>query len=601
MNVICILNITFFIAGLTVHLSDGAKVYGKNTRANLKSALNETKRASNSTSRADRSYLNPYFLASEPSGCDLTPNYCDLHCCSDKDCSASQKAAFQCVTETEFNAKSNFWSCKEKSNLSSWHAFICYVTDNSPYLGRHFLTPPDHVTDYAKFSKLAENVYQFPSDSKVDLESNHLIYQFGSRLTLLPNNHSEEFLSMPDKIPGTNFCSRDKPIRYLKNRRTYCLRHLTAKSCEEHPVSIEKFLDKTLSKTVSSLEGMISTVNFLCMNKTSARRFMRIMKRDSRELGYFLNYDWRGEFTNCSETQFLSSFFDPRTKICYNSLLGVDYTIFWNGTNITSVETTFRLADIDVLEWRIKTSPKFYLSQQFSVSFQHAENTSSVSNETNSNFTEFAEIAAGVRSGNPGYQDGNNLIVGNLFNSTHESGNETFEWENGFLNLFISGPDGNCANVVPASFGYDTITSCKYKLQKEEINNCTLLSESMADFVSSLISGEHAGKRGDLKFESMADVVPILWSGVDDNSSEQVGGCVVASGISIKVLFSEHLLASGVKLSRLVGLRIENFCCFVALWQSTCLCQRRRHFLFPLRSSFSESTHLLRGQSFGCA
>ncbi|CAB3368200.1 Hypothetical predicted protein [Cloeon dipterum] len=117
--------------------------------------------------------------------------------------------------------------------------------------------------------------------------------------------------------------------------------------------------------------------------------------------------------------------------------------------------------------------------------------------------------------------------------------------------------DGNCASVVPASFGYDTITSCKYKLQKEETNNCTLLSESMADFVSSLISGEHAGKRGDLKFESLADVVPILWSGVDDNSSEQVGGCVVASGISIKVLFSEHLLASGVKLSRLVGLRID--------------------------------------------
>ncbi|XP_059483370.1 tectonic-1-like [Neocloeon triangulifer] len=539
-----------------------AKVVNKNTRANLKTANNETKKALNSTSRAERNYLNPLLTLTTPSDCDLTPNYCDLNCCSDKDCSVIQREAFECEQKETADSKHNFWSCREKTNLSSWHPFICYITDNSPFLGRHFLAPPEQINENNKFLKLADATQQFANDHPAKAKVDPPVYKFGFKMKILPNNNSEDHFFLPTKVPGSNFCLLDKPVRFLINENTVCLRELSADSCANYPISVDKFLERVIGNTGQALETANITNNFMCLNKRG-ENFVRIQKRDNRVIDYYSKDGIKEKFEPCTDILFTNSFFDPRTGICYNALISAEYRITWNGTNITSVNATFKLADVSIKMYEKTDSktPKFFLSQTFSFAFEHWKANLHEMNESQNSTNEVEEPKSNnlpkiERSGNPGYLDGKPLIIGTLLNSTTDGGNETLEWEDGYLNLLFSNLDGDCVDLLPASFGFDILTSCKLKLQLPEISNCTLLSETLADFFDSLYYGEHAAKKGDRNFESLTDVVPILWSAVNNNSSEK-DACLVMTGVSIKALFSEHFMAAGVKLSRMVGLRID--------------------------------------------
>jgi Protein of unknown function (DUF1619) len=343
-----------------------------------------------------------------------------------QDCTKLQKEAFQCgPEEMVVNHKHNFWSCKEKTNLSSWHPFMCYVTDNSPFLGRHFLAAPDPITDANKFSKVTEHsVYQFPTESSVDPEVDAASYHVGSRLQILVNNQSAAHLRLPVNTPGTHFCARTEPVRFLKSSKTNCLRELTAENCDGEQMSGEKYVDQFVSTSAHGVEKANTTVRYLCLSRRG-ENFVRIVKQDNRKINYGdPRYD-PNNFTNC-DILFLNSFFDPKSKICYNALLGIDYKFTWNGTNVTHANVTFRFADVPYMEFMENDTkaPKFYLSQKFSVSYEHAVkpptlkvNSSSSNNTTSNSTRETLEVEneeIQLRSGNPGYIDGRPLIIGTL-------------------------------------------------------------------------------------------------------------------------------------------------------------------------------------------
>jgi len=289
------------------------------------------------------------------------------------------------------------------------------VTDNSPFLGQHFLTPPDQISDVNKFSKLTESVYQFPTESTVDPEVDALIYQVGAKINILANKTANHLL-LPVNAPGTNFCPRDAPVRFLSSTKTNCLRELTPENCASDEISVDKYLEQIVSKTAHGAEKTNASVRYLC-DTSKGEKYVRVQKQDNRKMSYG-DESSASRFIDC-DSIFLTSFFEPRSRICYNALLRIDYIFTWNGTNITHVNATFKFADIPILEYKLDDTkaPKFYLSQQFTVKFEHVF-VEKVVNETSnssepSNYDESSD-ALKWRSGNPGYIDGKPLILGTL-------------------------------------------------------------------------------------------------------------------------------------------------------------------------------------------
>lgn len=301
---------------------------------------------------------------------------------------------------------------------------MCYVTDNSPFLGRHFLPAPDHISDVNKFSKLTEHgVYQFPTESSVDPEVDAASYHLGARLQILVNNQSAEHLKLPVNTPGTHFCPLSKPVRFLKETKINCLTELTQENCDGEQMSGERYVDQFVSANAHGVEKANTSVRYLCLN-TRGENFVRIMKRDNRKINYGDPHYEPNKFIDC-DILFLNSFFDPKSRICYNALLALDYKFTWNGTNITHANVTFWFADVPYMDFMESDTkaPKMYLSQKFSVSFEHAVKApilkpNSSSNATISNSTKDEQMLdtdeIKLRSGNPGYLDGRPLIIGTL-------------------------------------------------------------------------------------------------------------------------------------------------------------------------------------------
>ncbi|XP_050409296.1 tectonic-3 [Patella vulgata] len=477
--------------------------------------------------------------------CDVTGNACDVNCCCDGDCTADDRLAFsECLnisvsTDDRLCMRSElilFDNSPYVSNYTSDELFCLYFDNNA---ARNYYTIPDLVTTEEVFKSYVKDYAEFsfePSSPEPVTYGDY--YKSGDEIYIVYDSRSQGKLSLPTALAST-LCADGNPAAYLTDTQTQCIRSITslATQCTSLP-------SLSASTYYEGFRVVVSPALFQKYVPTNDTNSTSTVNLDSVTDLYNNSYTVAvelGSITCKDETTgliaacniSLPSYTSPT---CLNTVLQTSYIIQHDGTKgITQVT-------VDILLGSISDTTNLH-SQDFSVQFNGINDGEKF-----------------IRSGNPGYRQGEPLMAGVLNGTTDADGNvnqvillnsNRDEW----LTIGTSGSTGQCgtSDRLSVQFGQDIRSGCFLQISLANVTDyCELIQQRIINAlegdqapVYDVAAGtfdstlRYVATFGNSDPEKVGDWLPIQVQN-RPNPSPAIGQrCSLSLGMGIQVLYAK--------------------------------------------------------------
>jgi tectonic-1/3 len=271
----------------------------------------------------------------------------------------------------------------------------------------------------ALYSRTGDVLALFPS---LYTSSNNQFYHSGDLITVLYDTNVTGYMTIPAPLAG-DLCQDSNPVTYLNDMSTTCYRYLSSDGSECSRSSLFNAQNYYANFTLSNVPQISSNSSVPI------------------KLGNVNCFDVSGRLVSCDSTSLLPVY-NTSLLVCNNALLQISYKFYHNG----SAGIIMAFVDIDIGQ-----VDSHRIKQVFSVQF--------LSLESNTTINTFK------RSGNPGYIDGEPVIVGNYdVNNIH---GVIADW----LTIMNVGKNGNCNERYSVTFKDNIKTFCTLRIQSSVIKS----------------------------------------------------------------------------------------------------------------------------------
>lgn len=425
--------------------------------------------------------------------CDLLVNQCDVNCCCDPDCSATDISVFSDCSIPIVTGDSQL--CKNEAVLYSLttsavpqrvtetvevvnpNIFCIQATNYQPALT--FITP-DGPTE-ANFDSLLNQFggMDFNSvGSAVTLNTSK--YEYGS-----PILTKDSVLKLPAQL-GTSECTDSNPVGFLQSQDFTCSRNIQIENCSIPVLSLGTYKNIEVL-TVPTSQNMINvTLQAITIKSVDGAIF-------------------RGTLSD-----YIPSY-NSTTGVCNDVVLGGSYTFTYTYKGeITSIAASFILGVID----------KNVVQQNFQIRF--------IENGT----------VPTPLSGNPGYIFGLPLVAGfKLLQSGIIQSTNRF----GQLTLFKSSNNQDClteeGNRTPVLFGYNMMSGCRLRVNYTDAAFCQLARTAILNLLHGQQFPNYVAQFGNSQPETILDWVPI--NTITTDQAEVQGMCNIPVSLKLEVKWTK--------------------------------------------------------------
>ena len=311
------------------------------------------------------------------------------------------------------------YGCQETwSNGDNYLAILCVVTDNNPFLGLLYDTPPASAGDSVQFDSLQADApkYEYRENETRSLVENDVIGA-GYRDGVIIKTDSA-VLTLPQGI-GTSACARYAPVVFLRDTVTWCSSEFSESMCSEKSSwsALDYLVPSILRSCLTSPQ--VLNLNSRVNSSSVPTHIQYFCVKDATTYTTELGKPW-GESTESEslngDQRTGNEFSDPRcvfddglskppapefntsSRKCSNVVLKVDYDIFWKGGKIIQLRAKLTLGDVS------PPADNVIIAQRFSVKFTYL-------NEVDPMKLPFIQPVYEQRSGNPGYITGKKVIA----------------------------------------------------------------------------------------------------------------------------------------------------------------------------------------------
>ena len=333
-----------------------------------------------------------------------------------QDCSAVEKQKFPCIPG--YFGGSTEPAIFEYGCQETWHngdnylSILCVVTDNNPFLGLIYDTPPASAGDSVQFDSLQAGApkYEYQENETRSLTENDVTGSGYRDGVVIKTDRA--ILTLPQGI-GTSSCARYAPVAFLRDTVTWCSSEFSEIMCSEKSSwsALDYLLPSTAYSCLNSPQANSSSVpthiEYFCVTDSTA--YLTEVGKDWRSTDretFDLNNE---QISNDKYTDPRCAFddgvskppvpeFNATSKTCSNVVLKVNYEIYWKGSKIVQLRATLTLGDMAA------PASTLVVAQRFSVKFTHLT-------EVDPRKLPFIRPVLEERSGNPGYITGKKVIA----------------------------------------------------------------------------------------------------------------------------------------------------------------------------------------------
>ncbi|ESO97470.1 hypothetical protein LOTGIDRAFT_231625 [Lottia gigantea] len=476
--------------------------------------------------------------------CDLTGNSCDVNCCCDTDCSNDDRLAFsECLpssvsTDDKLCMRSElilFDNSPYVANYTSNNLFCLYFDNN---VERNYYNVPDLVTTEATFNSYVKDYGDFSFQSAATPKTVYSdYYKSGDNIYVVYDSKSQGILALPTALTST-YCTDNNPTAYLYDGESECVRKVTdlPSQCTSLPaLSANSYYDgfRVVTSPVlfkeyqpddnSTTEEEVGSITDLYNNTyTIPIEIGSVRCKD----------ETTGLIANCSLS--LPNY-NTVTQTCENTVLQTGYNIKHNGTKgIKSVTVDFLLGTIST------------------------SNTQLISQSYFTKFTGEFEDNAFVRSGNPGYVNGEPVMAGILNNTVDSEGivqqeimlnSNRDQW----LTIQSNTGVGDClpSNRLSVVFGEDVRSGCFLQISLAGVaDHCQFLQERIVQAVEGELApifaagqyenvNRYVATFGNSDINKVGDWVPIQVQGRPIPAAAVGLRCSLSLGMNIQILYAK--------------------------------------------------------------
>ncbi|XP_075690879.1 tectonic-1 [Rhinoderma darwinii] len=433
--------------------------------------------------------------------CDLLVNECDVNCCCDPDCGATDFSVFSGCSIPIVTSDSQL--CQREAVLYSISSskvpqrvtatvgvvnpnlFCIQATNYQPALS--FITPDDPTE--ANFESLLKEFGGMDFKSESDVQSkvdsaearNASKYEYGS-----PILTRDSYLKLPAPL-GTSECTDSNPVGFLENQDFTCIRNIPIENCSIPLLTLGTYKNIEVLAVPTSQNTINVTLQGITIKSVDGAVF-------------------RGNLSDYTPS------YDSITGVCNDVVLGGSYTfIYTDQGEITSIAASFILGAID----------QNNIEQKFQIHF--------IENGT----------APTPLSGNPGYVFG--LPVGAGF-KLPQSGIIQSTNRFGQFTLLKSSLEQNClaeeGNRTPVLFGYNMMSGCRLRVNYTSDAFCKLVGAAVLNVLKGQQFPNYVAQFGNSQPENVLDWVPINMVVTTDQAEVQ-GMCKIPVSLKLEVRWTK--------------------------------------------------------------
>ncbi|KAJ1093097.1 hypothetical protein NDU88_006206 [Pleurodeles waltl] len=380
--------------------------------------------------------------------CNLLVAQCDVNCCCDPDCTASDFSVFSsCSVPVVMNDEQ---LCSQRKALYSMNmgkaipervvelidqvnpnVFCIYSTNYGPALTFSSPDVPTESNFDSLVLKFAAQSFS-PSVGGLSQTSGTGRYEYGT-----PIQTSDSFLAFPTSLISSQ-CTDQNPAGFLLNQDVKCSRNINVENCNIPALTLSTYYNISILEAPNSSQTIPVTVQSIFVTSID------------------------GTFNQANIT-FPKPEYNPDTGVCTNVVLQVMYFITYSvGGLIKNASVSFVLGAINRTMVPVQQDFKIRFSQQ---------NTRPV-----------------PLSGNPGY-------------STNRYGQ---------LTMMQSSSDQDCLAVEgirsPVLFGYNMVSGCKLTYSASK---CQLMSDTITQLLRGQNFPDYVASFGNSQLENVADWVAV--------------------------------------------------------------------------------------------
>lgn len=406
--------------------------------------------------------------------CDLLVAQCDINCCCDSDCSASDFGTFtSCSIETVIDDSR---LCRQQAAMYSINVMVnppqrvltlteqsnpnVFCIQKANYNAGLAFVSPD-VSSSGNFNDLVKQFggFSFSAATEVQEQATTISsrYQYGVPVETTLKNR--EYLKLP-ALHSASQCTDNNPAGFLINQAVHCSRNLTVENC-----------------TADAALNMATYHSFAIFSAPSINSTVGITIQS------ITLQSLNGTRTRVNNGEEFSPDVNINLTVCSNVVLEVLYVISYNESgHITNASVSFVLGTLE--------KSMIPVQQSFRISFVEENKT---------------QIPV---SGNPGYVVGLPLVAGfkppgsGIIHSTNQYGQ---------LTLLKSSPSQDCFSIsgsrMPVLFGYNMVSGCKLRITNT--TDCTILSKIILDIFKGQNFPEYVASFGNAKVQNVDDWVQI--------------------------------------------------------------------------------------------
>ncbi|KAM8960751.1 tectonic-1 [Pelodytes ibericus] len=437
--------------------------------------------------------------------CDLLVDQCDVNCCCDPLCTASDFSVFSgcsvpvvkgdgqlCTQETilySINSSSTVpQRVIQRVETISPDVFCIQATNYQPALS--FITPD--VPTESNFDSLLKEFgavsFNMEDNTMNSVGSegarSALRYEYGS-----PILTSNSFLKLPAPL-GSNACTDNNPIGFLISQDFKCSRNIEIANCSTAALTLGTYTNIGIL-TVPNSENVVDiTVKSITLKSLD------------------------GTFTPGVPGDFIPAY-DDANQICSFVVLSGNYMVTYTEQGaITNVTASFTLGTIN--------NSMIPLQQNFQIRFTQNE------------------VAPSLLSGNPGYVVGLPLVAGyklpqsGIIQSTNRFGQLTLLQSSVNQNCLTE--EGNRASVL---FGFNMVSGCLLRLPYSATQLCQLTNDVVLNALKGQQFPEYVASFGNSQPQNVLDWIPITIISPTEQENIQ-NMCKIPVSLELEVRWTKY-------------------------------------------------------------
>ncbi|KAM4808169.1 tectonic-1 [Rhinophrynus dorsalis] len=447
--------------------------------------------------------------------CDLLVARCDVNCCCDPDCSASDFSLFSecsvpvvtvdsqlCTQETVLYSMSSSNTPErlvQSVELVNPSVFCIQATNYQP--GLSYIAPD--VPSESNFDNLLKEFDGISFNTETVAQnligssgsSNAARYEYGS-----PIMTADAYLNLPAPL-GTNECTDNNPVGFLVSQDFSCSRSAQT-NCSSPALTLGTYTNVAILTTPNSGNKISITVTSI------TRKSLAGILIPSALLDYLPT-------------------FDNVSGVCTDVVLGVNYLVTYTEQGeILHVSASFILGEIK--------SAMGPIQQNFQISFTQKGTTPS------------------PLSGSPGYVVGLPVVAG--FKSPQYPffliWSTSYYWKSGIihstnifgqLTILKSSSEQNClteeGNRTAVLFGYNMVSGCK--LRYPLTTPCQVVSDTILNALKGQQFPEYVASFGNSQPQNVLDWVPVT---VIRTTAQEImqGMCKIPVSLELEVRWTKY-------------------------------------------------------------